>query len=96
MSVLDVGCGPGGLTRELVARVGADNVAAIDPSPPFVEVNPKSARPGDTIQVFVNPLGLEIPGQYPIYINVKAKIDGRPISQSVEGYIVADQTGEAC
>jgi SAM-dependent methyltransferase len=36
MSVLDVGCGPGGLTRELVARVGADNVAAIDPSPPFV------------------------------------------------------------
>jgi SAM-dependent methyltransferase len=37
MSVLDVGCGPGGLTRELVARVGADNVAAIDPSPPFVE-----------------------------------------------------------
>ena len=37
MSVLDVGCGPGGLTRELVARVGADAVAAIDPSPPFVE-----------------------------------------------------------
>jgi SAM-dependent methyltransferase len=37
MSVLDVGCGPGGLTRELVERVGADNVAAIDPSPPFVE-----------------------------------------------------------
>jgi SAM-dependent methyltransferase len=36
MSVLDVGSGPGGLTRELVARVGADNVAAIDPSPPFV------------------------------------------------------------
>jgi SAM-dependent methyltransferase len=37
MSVLDVGCGPGGLTRELVERVGAENVAAIDPSPPFVE-----------------------------------------------------------
>src|SRR6266567_7477927 len=36
-SVLDVGCGPGGLTRELVERVGAENVAAIDPSPPFVE-----------------------------------------------------------
>lgn len=30
---LDVGCGPGGLTRELTAR-GA-RVAAIDPSPPF-------------------------------------------------------------
>jgi SAM-dependent methyltransferase len=35
--VLDVGCGPGALTGELVARTGAANVAAIDPSPPFVE-----------------------------------------------------------
>jgi ubiquinone/menaquinone biosynthesis C-methylase UbiE len=34
--VLDVGCGPGGLTAVLVHRVGADHVAAIDPSPPFV------------------------------------------------------------
>jgi SAM-dependent methyltransferase len=37
MSVLDVGCGPGGLTSELVSRVGAESVAAIDPSAPFVE-----------------------------------------------------------
>ena len=34
--VLDVGCGPGALTGELVARVGAANVAAVDPSEPFV------------------------------------------------------------
>lgn len=34
--VLDVGCGPGALTAELVARVGAPSVAAIDPSPQFV------------------------------------------------------------
>ncbi|HKG38996.1 MAG TPA: class I SAM-dependent methyltransferase [Conexibacter sp.] len=34
--VLDVGCGPGGLTRELAARVGAANVAAIDPASQFV------------------------------------------------------------
>jgi ubiquinone/menaquinone biosynthesis C-methylase UbiE len=34
--VVDVGCGPGGLTAELAARVGADNVAAIDPAPQFV------------------------------------------------------------
>ncbi|SUE15294.1 methyltransferase [Rhodococcus gordoniae] len=33
--VCDVGCGPGGLARELVARVGAANVAAIDPAPQF-------------------------------------------------------------
>jgi SAM-dependent methyltransferase len=37
MRVVDVGCGPGGLTEVLAARVGAgDRVAAIDPSPPFV------------------------------------------------------------
>lgn len=34
--VLDVGCGPGALTAELVDRVGVDHVAAVDPSPPFV------------------------------------------------------------
>jgi SAM-dependent methyltransferase len=34
--VLDIGCGPGALTGELVARLGPDAVAAVDPSPPFV------------------------------------------------------------
>jgi len=34
--VLDVGCGPGSLTAELVSRVGAAAVSAVDPSEPFV------------------------------------------------------------
>ncbi|HEX2044854.1 MAG TPA: methyltransferase domain-containing protein [Gaiellaceae bacterium] len=34
--VLDVGSGPGALTRVLAERVGAENVAAVDPSEPFV------------------------------------------------------------
>jgi len=34
--VLDVGCGPGALTTELVERLGASNVAAVDPSESFV------------------------------------------------------------
>jgi SAM-dependent methyltransferase len=34
--VLDVGCGSGMLTGELVSRVGPDGVAAIDPSEPLV------------------------------------------------------------
>jgi SAM-dependent methyltransferase len=34
--VLDVGCGPGALTSELVARLGAAGVAAVDPSESFV------------------------------------------------------------
>jgi SAM-dependent methyltransferase len=33
---LDVGCGPGALTAILAERLGADRVAACDPSPPFV------------------------------------------------------------
>jgi SAM-dependent methyltransferase len=36
MRVVDVGCGPGGLTAELAARVGAGNIAAIDPASQFV------------------------------------------------------------
>lgn len=34
--VLDVGCGPGALTAELVTRLGAGSVAAVDPSESFV------------------------------------------------------------
>ena len=35
--VLDVGSGPGALTTELVARLGAEAVVAVDPSATFVE-----------------------------------------------------------
>jgi SAM-dependent methyltransferase len=34
--VIDVGCGPGALTEELVRRLGASAVTAVDPSAPFV------------------------------------------------------------
>ncbi len=34
---LDVGCGPGALTSELVAATGAEHVAAVDPSVPVAE-----------------------------------------------------------
>jgi SAM-dependent methyltransferase len=33
LTVLDVGCGSGILTEELAARLGPENVAAVDPSP---------------------------------------------------------------
>ena len=33
---LDVGCGPGALTEELAERLGAERIAAVDPSEPFV------------------------------------------------------------
>jgi SAM-dependent methyltransferase len=34
--VIDVGCGPGALTSELVDRLGSASVFAVDPSEPFV------------------------------------------------------------
>jgi SAM-dependent methyltransferase len=42
---LDVGCGPGALTTELVARLGPGSVAAVDPSEPFV-VAARERHPG--------------------------------------------------
>lgn len=50
--VLDVGCGPGGLTHELVSRTGASNVAAIDPAPQFVEAC-RARNPGADVRVGV-------------------------------------------
>ena len=48
--VLDVGCGPGALTAVLVARTGAANVAAVDPSTTFTEVV-RARLPGVDVRV---------------------------------------------
>ena len=50
MRILDVGCGPGGLTRALADRVGAENVAAVDPSEPFAEAC-RARIPGADVRV---------------------------------------------
>lgn len=47
---IDVGCGPGALTSELVQRLGADAVAAIDPSEPFVEAA-RARHPGVDVRL---------------------------------------------
>ena len=46
--VLDVGCGPGTLTGELVARLGSEAVTAVDPSASFVEAA-RARNPGVTV-----------------------------------------------
>ena len=48
--VLDVGCGPGALTTELVRRLGADSVTAVDPSEPFVEAA-RARHPGVNVRL---------------------------------------------
>ena len=47
--VLDVGCGPGSLTTELVERLGAESVAAVDPSESFVAAV-RTRHPGVDVQ----------------------------------------------
>jgi SAM-dependent methyltransferase len=47
--VLDVGCGPGALTAELVGRLGADAVSAVDPSETFVAAA-RERHPGVSVQ----------------------------------------------
>ena len=46
---LDVGCGPGSLTTELVARLGEGSVAAVDPSETFVAAA-RERHPGVDVQ----------------------------------------------
>jgi ubiquinone/menaquinone biosynthesis C-methylase UbiE len=50
MRALDVGCGPGGLTEVLAERLGAENVAAIDPAPQFAEAC-RARHPGADVRV---------------------------------------------
>jgi SAM-dependent methyltransferase len=47
--VIDVGCGPGALTAELVRRLGADAVAAADPSEQFAAAA-AARHPGVDVQ----------------------------------------------
>jgi ubiquinone/menaquinone biosynthesis C-methylase UbiE len=48
--VLEVGCGPGSLTEVLAARFGPANVAAVDPSEPFVAAC-RARVPGADVRV---------------------------------------------
>jgi SAM-dependent methyltransferase len=48
--VLDVGCGPGALTTELVRLLGPDRVTAVDPSEPFVAAA-RERHPGVTVEL---------------------------------------------
>jgi SAM-dependent methyltransferase len=47
--VLDVGCGPGALTTELVRRLGPAAVTAVDPSEPFVAAA-RERHPGVSVE----------------------------------------------
>lgn len=59
--VLDVGCGPGALTTELVRRLGADCVSAVDPSETFVAAT-RARHPGVDVRL-ASAERLPFPGQ---------------------------------
>jgi hypothetical protein len=62
----------------------------------FIEVDPPRARLGQSVKVYVNALNLKHPGQYPIYVNIRATIGGRVVSQSVQGYVTAWHREGSC
>jgi SAM-dependent methyltransferase len=47
---VDVGCGPGALTGELASLLGAERVAAVDPSVPFAEAC-RARLPGVRVEI---------------------------------------------
>jgi ubiquinone/menaquinone biosynthesis C-methylase UbiE len=49
-TVLDVGCGPGAATAELVRRLGPDAVAAVDPSEQFIAAA-RARHPGVDVRL---------------------------------------------
>lgn len=62
----------------------------------FVEVDPPRPKLGQRVTVYVNALDLKLPGQYPVYINVRTVIDGRTVSQSVQGFVMAWHREGSC
>lgn len=65
------------------------NIQPVNNGTVFLEVEPARARAGETISVYANPSTLTAPGQYPIYINVRATVNGRSLSQSIQGIVTA-------
>jgi SAM-dependent methyltransferase len=59
MAVVDIGCGPGALTERLVERLGPGNVAAADPSEPFVAAASERAPSADVRQAAAEELPWE-------------------------------------
>ena len=59
MRVLDVGAGTGALTDELIARVGIDHVAALEPSPDYSSALRERLRALDVRQVAAEELPWE-------------------------------------
>jgi hypothetical protein len=58
-----------------------------DGTPPFVDVQPNTAHPGDPIAVFADPTGIKTAGVYTIIVNVRGSVNKRNFSQSVQGQL---------
>lgn len=72
----------------------------VDPAngvdPPFLDVKPSRVQMGETSEIFVNPQGINMPGQYPVYINVRTTINGQVKSQVEQGFVIVSANESDC
>jgi hypothetical protein len=64
--------------------------------PPYTEAAPEQARVGEPVTLFVNPIGVQTPGQYVVHVNVKGEYGGRVISQHIQGYLIVGMGDVGC
>jgi hypothetical protein len=65
------------------------NVQPVNAGTVFVEAVPARARPGQKVELFVSGANLKFAGQYPVYINLRMQVNGRAMSQSLTGAVMA-------
>jgi hypothetical protein len=76
-------------------RFTAEVQAVASPTGPPIEVYPPTVQSGETVVVYANTTGLG-PGQYLVYINVTASINGDLVSQMVQGSVVINDVQGPC
>jgi hypothetical protein len=65
-------------------------------APVFIEADPVRLTTGGRVTIYAVPTGRGAPGQYPVYINVRTVVNGRPSSQSLQGVVLAWGDNQRC
>ena len=87
VQVLNTGYPGGGF----VAQVEA----VAEPDGPTLEIYPQTVRSGDTVQLYADTSNLEV-GLHVVYLNVTATIGDQFVAETIQGYIVVNDSPGWC